>query len=623
MEDLSGMQFNNWKVLEYAGKSEWLCECQCEKHTRKLIRTYILKSGGSKSCGCGRVTYQLDSLVGQQFGRWKVLSYEGNSKWLCECQCEKHTRKIVAGRDLKSGGTKSCGCLRHEKADIIGNTYGDLKVIGYNPETYNWICECICGDKSEWKKADLDNGIDHKCLRKAKYENLAGQQFGRWKVLDKYENYKWLCECQCDKHTRKMISRYDLIKGRSTSCGCTRTKYNLEGQTFGRLKVKKYLGNMIYECECSCENHTIVKVATCNLINGGTKSCGCLKNESKYSKEQYIEIINRIIKDTNDLPYVDDIADALDMHRENVKHNIEKYGLQECVNKSFRSKPEREIAGVLETTDIKVSNRTVLHGQELDIYIPEKKLAIEFNGTYWHSNHKVPKKYHQNKTIECAKQGIRLIHIFEYEWNDELKREKLIKMLKTLTNDSRQSIGARETTIKNISQSESDAFLEKYHLQGKAQATVHIGCFYNNELIGVMTLGSPRFNNSYQYEIIRFCWKDDIRVSGGAEKIFSYFIKTYNPTSILTYSDISKFTGNVYTRLGFKPIQPDSITNPNYMWIEKKNNIALTRYQTQKKKLLELGLGTADQSETEIMESNDFLKVYDCGNLRLEWVKSE
>lgn len=93
MEDLTGKQFNNWKVLTYNGNSEWLCECQCSKHTQKLVRTYMLKSGNSKSCGCGRVTSQLKSLEGQQFGNWKVLEYIGNSKWLCECQCKNHIRK--------------------------------------------------------------------------------------------------------------------------------------------------------------------------------------------------------------------------------------------------------------------------------------------------------------------------------------------------------------------------------------------------------------------------------------------------------------------------------------------------------------------------------------------------
>jgi G:T-mismatch repair DNA endonuclease (very short patch repair protein) len=49
------------------------------------------------------------------------------------------------------------------------------------------------------------------------------------------------------------------------------------------------------------------------------------------------------------------------------------------------------------------NDRTVLNGKELDIYLPDYNLAIEFNGLYWHSEDYVGKNYHLNKTIECEK----------------------------------------------------------------------------------------------------------------------------------------------------------------------------------------------------------------------------
>jgi hypothetical protein len=53
---------------------------------------------------------------------------------------------------------------------------------------------------------------------------------------------------------------------------------------------------------------------------------------------------------------------------------------------------------------------------ELDIYLPEKNLAIEFDGLFWHNSNNKFKNYHLKKTLLCEKQGIQLIHIFEYEW---------------------------------------------------------------------------------------------------------------------------------------------------------------------------------------------------------------
>ena len=62
------------------------------------------------------------------------------------------------------------------------------------------------------------------------------------------------------------------------------------------------------------------------------------------------------------------------------------------------------------------NDKTILDGKELDIYIPDKHLAIEFNSDYWHREEQIGKYYHQEKSLACREKGIRLIHIFEYEW---------------------------------------------------------------------------------------------------------------------------------------------------------------------------------------------------------------
>ena len=100
--------------------------------------------------------------------------------------------------------------------------------------------------------------------------------------------------------------------------------------------------------------------------------------------------------------------------------------------------------------------------------------------------------------------------------------------------------------------------------------------------------------------------------------MFKRFIRDNSPKSIITYCDISKFTGNVYSRLGFKA-DKDCITEPNYVWVKPLGNIVLKRYQTMKHKLIEDGLGNENQTEDEIMENLGFLKIYDSGNLRLSW----
>ena len=65
--------------------------------------------------------------------------------------------------------------------------------------------------------------------------------------------------------------------------------------------------------------------------------------------------------------------------------------------------------------------RNIIAPLEIDIFIPSKNIAIEYDGLYWHSSNKfsgrtIEKKYHLNKTEQCLKKGIKLIHIFENEW---------------------------------------------------------------------------------------------------------------------------------------------------------------------------------------------------------------
>ena len=295
------------------------------------------------------------------------------------------------------------------------------------------------------------------------------------------------------------------------------------------------------------------------------------------------------------------------------------------INKSFGSHYEHDlyvyVSKFIDKDKIKLHDRNVITPQELDIYIPEKHLAIEFNGSYWHSTEKVEPKYHQNKTIACAKKGIQLIHIFEYEWNDIDKQIKLLELIKSKLVTPDTILYARNTELKQVTDSEADVFLNKYHLQGNAPATIKLGLYNDKELVSILTFGVPRFNNNYTYEIIRYCNKFGVGIVGGIEKLYKYFINTYSPESVITYSDISKFTGNVYSKIEFKPVQIGSITEPGYVWINEETNLVMQRYQTQKQKLLKLGLGTEEQTEKEIMINNGFLQVYNCGNIKMEWLR--
>lgn len=202
--------------------------------------------------------------------------------------------------------------------------------------------------------------------------------------------------------------------------------------------------------------------------------------------------------------------------------------------------------------------------------------------------------------------------------NGKNNKKGIINYLDNILEDN-ETVYARKCTLhKVIDIDEEKDFLNKYHLQGYTHSEIALGLYYDNKLISLMSFGAPRFSHNYEYEIIRYCVAGNYKIIGGAQKLFKYFTDNIDVQSIITYCNISKFTGNMYTRLGFTPIQPEPITQPNYVWVGTDNKV-VTRYQTQKSKLIDKGYGTVDQSEDDIMYSLGYRKIYDSGNIKLEW----
>jgi len=268
--------------------------------------------------------------------------------------------------------------------------------------------------------------------------------------------------------------------------------------------------------------------------------------------------------------------------------------------------------------EIILNDNTLLSGKEIDIYIPELKLAIEFNGTYYHSDlFKKDKNYHLNKTKECNKLGIKLIHIWDSDW---IYNQNIIKsMIKHQFNVTDNKIYARNCVVKEISKQDSVLFLKTNHLQGNAISKHNIGLFYKDELVSVMTFSKLRKNLKQnhvegKYELLRFCNKLNTNVVGGASKLFKYFIKKYNPSNILSYANRDWSDGGLYHKLNMKPLKP---TPPGYHWYKSK--IKYNRFNFRKDILVKQG---EDESKTEyeIMLSRGYYKVWNTGNHKFEWV---
>lgn len=292
-------------------------------------------------------------------------------------------------------------------------------------------------------------------------------------------------------------------------------------------------------------------------------------------------------------------------------------GCQRC-GKQF-SYSENEFVNFIksnlsESTNIIQHDRTICEGKELDLYIPDMNVAFEYNGMVWHSE-KFGKDrwYHLNKLNKCKEQGIKLYHIWSYEWkykNDIIRN----KILHLLHKDKLNKIYARKCSIKEIDKVTSDLFLDKYHLQGFVNSTVRLGIFYNDELVGVMTFKKER-KDSNDWELTRFCTKNDYEVIGAGGKLFDYFLKEYHPNLVKSFAD-RRWTldedNNLYTKLGFKL---DKIIHPDYKYTRSddeyfhkfgfRKNTLLRKYPDSN---LDISM-----TENEMTSKLGYYKVWDCG----------
>lgn len=345
------------------------------------------------------------------------------------------------------------------------------------------------------------------------------------------------------------------------------------------------------------QNDLLVNVSQVNIPQNILEIIG--------SKDRLVEYIC-----ANDISSAYELGQRLGLSGAEGTKLVDRFGLHEYI-KFTRSVPEQELRDYIAAHyKILTNTRRIIESYELDIYVPDLKLGVEFNGNWWHSEWKKPKDYHKTKSETAVAKDIFVYHIFEYDWVN--KKTKVLSQLKNLLGLNERKIYARKCAVVELPTKEKDGFLEANHLQGADKASVKLGLVYDGEVVSVMTFCKPRFNKKYEWELSRFCSKTGCTVVGGASKLFGRFCETQNPQSIITYSDKSHTTGGLYRVLGFKNIYD---TEPNYVWW--KGNVVLSRYQTQKQKLLKQGY--TGQTEDEIMHGLKFSKIFDCGNKVWAW----
>jgi very-short-patch-repair endonuclease len=286
------------------------------------------------------------------------------------------------------------------------------------------------------------------------------------------------------------------------------------------------------------------------------------------------------------------------------------------------SKMQDDLCNWLSDQNIEIikNDRSIISPYELDIYLPEYKVAIEVNGLYWHSEYggKKTKDYHLAKTEMCESKGVQLIHIFEDDWY--IKQDIILSKLSSIINQEKSKAYARKCSIEEIDKKIKTQFLSKYHIQGSDKSNINIGLYYQGDIVAVMTFGKLRRSLGQSsveghYELCRYATK--IKVVGGASKCLSYFIKLYNPSKIITYADrrwTSSIKNTMYDKIGFKNV---GCTKPGY-WYTKDYSKKIHRFNFNKKRLVEEFKLDITKTERQIMYELGYDKIWDCGNIKYE-----
>ena len=277
--------------------------------------------------------------------------------------------------------------------------------------------------------------------------------------------------------------------------------------------------------------------------------------------------------------------------------------------RSSTSKEEKQLIKYLNsiyTGKIKTSTRKIISPQELDIYLPDEKIAIEFNGLYWHSDKNgTTNDYHLNKTEWCEGKGIQLIHIFEDEW--KFKQNLVKNYLKQILDLVQNKVSIENCEVKQIFDSDIvDNFLSENQLQDIFSSNIYFGVYFANQLIKIMC-----FKQQLDcFEIVNICDKVDYFVENGNNVLIDNFLKYYYCKKLTITFDRRFLIDKSFEEFGFKQMGK---TIPGFYYWNYRKKQYKENIEKSQKLLSEISNYNYLLSEKENMHANGYACIYNSG----------
>lgn len=338
------------------------------------------------------------------------------------------------------------------------------------------------------------------------------------------------------------------------------------------------------------------------------------KSTEHLSEEKLLEyednnFLQSLSKNGNTLQ---DIADYFDLSWDIIQTRFQRSGL--TPHRHAISKAEREISEFLTSNGIDhiTNDRKQLDGMELDIFIPDLRIGIEYNGVFWHSN---DRDRHQNKLNACIKNDIRLIQIWEDDYLNH--RERVLKTLSYKLGVIKSNINARDCLIVNLDKNTYDEFLDKNHMQG-ANGLNSFRLGLNHPSLGLVAVmgfkkkpsNVNKYGNGSIYELTRFATNG---VRGAFSKLLTNFKKLHQPDAIYSFADLEivDANNNVYIKNGF--IELDRIP-PDYSYLTK-TDIRVHKFNFRKEYFKKLGLEIEGKTEYQLADEAGIRRCWDSGKI--------
>lgn len=520
----------------------------------------------------------------------------------------------------------------HQAKCKISNEYNSEKITKKCPICNNEYiverrskhktCSAACGHKLNILKRhyNLQEKYEHVCLIcSKKFIGTVDAKVCSASCRNKYNSWQNLIK----KYKLPLDTSYDefmrLSEKRTYECIYCKKTFDLK-----KIEVDNGAKTNFCSWKCECEQRRIDTLIekicpicgeSFTVRNTSTKkTCG-----KKSCADKQMQLTRK------ERGYINGFANP-SIQSKIIETNISKYGVPYyCMTKDCRDSNGKTISRNNLTFHDKLNALGIENDLEYSIGkfsfdIKAGKYLVEIDPAYTHScttasafNEPKKKEYHLTKTIIASKNGFECIHCFDWEDKDNII---------DIINPNKRRILARKCILKEISKNVADNFLISNHIQGTLKIQpIRLGLYFNDELVQIMTFGKPRYNKNFEYELLRLCTAKGTYIVGGSEKLFAYFLRNYEPSSIISYCDLSKFNGNVYIKLGFKYIRT---SKPAIHWYNIHTHQHFTD-QLLRKHGADRLIGTSygkGYDNKQILLDNGFVGVADCGQMVYAWNKA-